>query len=94
MQDPVSYQFGRGLAKLIAKEEHHDSLSRLLPGIPCRHRPETTWDVPRFCRSEQESSDQVACVVLLERLKCADETEEKQLEREPFAGTDFVEDHV
>ena len=94
VKNSVGQEFGRGLAELVAEVEDHDTLGCLCAGIPGREGPQTTGDEAGLCDTEQQAGGNERAVVRLEGLEAADDTEEKELEREPFARTDTVQDHV
>lgn len=94
VQDTIGKEFGGSLSKLVTKVEEHDSLGSLAPCVPGRKSPETTWDETRLRHSQEETSSDEGGVVGLEGLECADGAEEEELESEPLAGANSVEDHV
>lgn len=73
---------------------HHHSLRGLLPGIPCRQRPQPARDEARLRHAKEEATGDEGAIAILEGLERADGAEEEQLERQPFPGPDAVEDHV
>lgn len=94
VQDTVGKKLGRSLSELVTKVEEHDSLGSLAPCVPGRESPETTGDETRLCNSQEEASRDEGGVVGLEGLESADGAEEEELESEPLAGANSVEDHV
>lgn len=94
VKDTVRKELGRSLTELVAEVEDHDTLSRLASGVPGGQGPETTRNEARLGDTEQESSGDEGAIVVLESLEGGDGTEEEELESEPLAGTDPVEDHV
>lgn len=79
---------------MVAKVEEHDAFRSLLAGIPGRQGPETTGDEARLGNSQKESGRDERTVAVLEGLEGADGAEEEELEGQPLAGADAVENHV
>lgn len=94
VKDTVGEELGRGLSKLVAEVEEHDTLGGLLSGVPSRESPETTGNEPRLGHAQEESSSDEGTIAVLEGLEGTDGAEEEQLEGEPLARADAVEDHV
>lgn len=79
---------------MVAKVEEHDALGSLLSGIPSGQGPETTRDEARLGNSQKESGRDERTVAVLEGLEGADSAEEEELEGQPLARADAVENHV
>lgn len=90
----VRQEFGGGLAELVAKVEDHDSLRSLSLRIPSRQGPQTSGNKPRFCDAQKKSSRYERSIIGLEGLEGADCTEEEELQSEPFAWSNPVQNHV
>jgi len=94
VQDAECEQLGRGLAELVAEVEEHDALGGLAAGVPCREGPQTARNEARLGDAQQEAREDEGTIRALEGLEGRDEAEEEELEREPLAGADAVQDHV
>ncbi len=94
VQDAVREQLRRRLAELVAKVEDHHALGRLRARIPRRQRPQAAGDEAGLGHAQQEARGDEHAVALLEGLEGADGAEEEQLQRQPLARADAVQDHV
>lgn len=94
MKNTIGKQLGRSLTKLVTEVKEHDSFSSLLASIPSTECPKPTRNKSRLGNSKQESSRHEGTVVILEGLEGTDCTEEEELDRQPLAWTDAVENHV
>lgn len=57
---------------------------------PCRKCVYATWDVAGFTETQESPGDQEACPVLDEDLEGSYETEDEDLSRNPFSGTNLL----
>lgn len=94
VEDTIGQELGGSLTELVTKVEEHDTFGGFLAGIPSREGPETTGDETRLSNTEEESSRDEGSVVVLESLEGTDGAEEEELQGQPLAGADTVEDHV
>ena len=94
VQNPIRQQFRRGLAKLVAEVEEHNSFRGLRARVPRRQRPQTARNKPRFSHAQEKTGGDEGAVAVLKGLEGADGAEEEELQGEPFSGADAVENHV
>lgn len=94
VQNTICKQLGAGLPKLVTKVEEHDPLGGLASGVPRRQGPQPAGNVPRLGDAQQEACRDERAVVGLEGLERGDQSEEKQLEREPPTRADAVQNHI
>lgn len=110
MKDAIRQQLRRSLTKLITEVENHDTLCGLLSREPlplvricgscrgqgtyCGKGPQTTWDEAGLSHTQEKATSNEGAIVVLERLEGADSAEEEQLQRQPLAGANTIEDHV
>ena len=71
-----------------------EQLSVLIVQGPASYIPESTRDEARLCNAKQKTTGNEGAIVVLEGLEGRDNSEEEQLEREPFARTNTIQDHV
>lgn len=94
MEDAVCQQLRTRLTELISKIKHHDSLRRLLPRIPRGQGPKPARNEARFGYTKEKSGRNEGGIIRLPCLERTDDAEEEELERQPLAWANAVEDHV
>lgn len=94
VEDTIGQELGRSLTELVTEVEEHDTLGGFLAGVPGREGPETTGDEARLGDTKEEPSRDEGAIAVLESLEGTDGAEEEELQGQPLAGADTVEDHV
>lgn len=94
VKNTIGQQLGRSLAELVTKVEEHDALGRLSARVPGRERPETAGNETRLGDTKQQTGGNEGAIAVLESLEGRDGAEEEELQGEPLAGADAVENHV
>lgn len=94
MKNTIGQQLGRSLAELVTKVEEHNALGRLSARVPGRERPETAGNETGLGDTKQQTGGNEGAIAVLESLEGRDGAEEEELQGEPLAGADAVENHV
>lgn len=79
---------------MIPKVKEHDTFGCLLAGVPGRECPESARDKATLGQAEQETGCNERSIAALKRLEGADNPEEEELESEPLAGPNAIENYV
>lgn len=94
MENTIGQQLRRSLTKLVSEVEEHNSLGSLLTSVPRRKSPKAARNETGLSNAKQEPRCDEGAVVILECLEGTDSAKKEELQRQPLARADAVEDHV